>query len=243
MLKNLQESEYAVLNYDDPLVQKLGEKTKAKVLYFSAKTKVDGCYLEEGKIYFIGKEVVGLDDLPINGEHNVLNLLATVCVAKAIGISDEDIIRGIKSFKGVKHRIQHVATIDGVDYVNDSKATNIDATCKAIDAILKPTVLILGGKDKGINFDGLFEKIKDSRVKSVVITGESKYSLLESAKRVGFQKVSMVEDFYLAIDLAKMIATDGDCVLLSPACSSFDSFTDFEHRGDEFIRYVENFNG
>ena len=242
ILKNLQESEYAVLCYDDPLVQKLGEKTKAKVIYFSVKTKVNGCYLEGGKIYFKGKEIASVQDLPISGEHNILNFLATACVAFAIGLSCDDVIQGIKDFKGVKHRIQHVATKQGVDYVNDSKATNIDATCKAIDAISKPTVLILGGKDKGIAFDSLFEKIKSSRVKCVILTGESRYKLLDGALKSNYHNVSMVSDFYTAIDLAKLIATDGDCVLLSPACSSFDSFSDFEHRGDEFIRYVENFN-
>ena len=242
ILKNLQESEYAVLCYDDPLVQKLGDKARAKVLYFSAKTKVDGCYLEGGKVYFKGKEIIDVQELPISGEHNVLNFLATVCVSVAMGIPCEDIVRGMKAFRGVKHRIQHFATKSGVDYVNDSKATNIDATCKAIDAISKPTILILGGKDKGIAFDSLFEKIKNSRVKGVVLTGESRYRLLESATKSGYKNVSMVSDFYTAIDLSRLIASEGDCVLLSPACSSFDAFSDFEQRGDEFVRYVESFN-
>lgn len=239
ILHNLKESEYAVLCYDDPLVVRLAEKTKAKVLYFSTKTQVNGSYVEDGKVYFKGKAVASLDDLPISGEHNVLNLLATVCVAKIMGLSDEEIVDGVKSFKGVKHRIQYVATKKGVDFVNDSKATNIDATCKAIESLAKPTVLLLGGKDKGIAFDGLFEKIKNSKVKSVVVTGESRYSILEGAKSVGYESVSVTEDFFVAIDLARLIAKEGDSVLLSPACSSFDRFSDFEHRGEEFIRYVE----
>ncbi|MBR2336840.1 MAG: UDP-N-acetylmuramoyl-L-alanine--D-glutamate ligase [Clostridia bacterium] len=243
ILANLKESEYAVLCYDDPLVQRLAEKTRAKILYFSAKTQVNGSYVEDGKIYFKGEAVAKLDDLPIKGEHNILNFLATLCVAKAMGLSCDDAVDGIKQFKGVKHRIQHVATVNGVEYVNDSKATNIDATCKAIDSMSRPTVLILGGKDKGIAFDGMFEKIKNSRVKSVVVTGESRYRLLDSAKKVEYGNVSMTEDFYRAIDLARLLASEGDCVLLSPSCSSFDKFNDFEHRGDEFIRYVESFNG
>ena len=242
ILKNLQESEYAVLCYDDPLVVKLAEKTRAKVLYFSTKSQVNGAYVDGNNVYFKGKAIASVEDLPIKGEHNLLNFLATVCVAKVMGLKDEDILNGIKSFKGVKHRIQFVATIDGVDYVNDSKATNIDATCKAIDGCSKPTVLILGGKDKGIAFDKLFEKIKTSQVKSVVVTGDSRYRLLDGAKAVGYEKVSMVEDFYRAIDLASLIAKEGDCVLLSPACSSFDKFRDFEQRGDEFIKYVESLN-
>ena len=159
-----------------------------------------------------------------------------------MGVENSAIVDALSTFKGVKHRLETVKTVKGVTYINDSKATNIDATCKAIDTILKPLVFIWGGRDKGICFDSLFEKIENSRVKSVVLMGESRYSLLDSAKKVGYKHVSMTEDFFKAIDLAKLIAKEGDCVLLSPACSSFDCFSDFEHRGDEFISYVENFN-
>jgi UDP-N-acetylmuramoylalanine--D-glutamate ligase len=103
----------------------------------------------------------------------------------------------------------------------------------------KPTVLILGGKDKGLDYNGLFEKIKSSKIKAVVLTGESRYRLLQSAKAVGFESVSVVEDFFLSIRLASIIAREGECVLFSPACSSFDRFKDFEERGDEFMRFVE----
>ena len=241
-LMNLKESEYAVICYDDPMALKLAEKTRAKVVYFSAKTQVNGAYVEDNKIYYKGKVVSDLASLPISGEHNVLNFLASLCVAKIMGLDNESIIESAKTFKGVKHRIQHVATVGGVDYYNDSKATNVDATLKAIDSMAKPTVLILGGKDKGLDFTELFEKIKRSRVKKVVVTGESRFRLIESAKAVGFESLSMVEDFYLALDLAAMIAKEGDSVLLSPACSSFDRFTDFEQRGDEFIKFVERLN-
>lgn len=242
ILANLKESEYAVLCYDDPIVLKMGEKTKAKVLYFSSKTQVNGAYLENGKIYFKGKAVVDLSSLPISGEHNVLNFLASLCVAKIMGVTDEKIIEGARSFKGVKHRIQFVDRVDGVDFYNDSKATNADATEKAIDAMVKPTVLILGGKDKGLDFTGLFEKIKSSNVKSVVVTGESRYRLLDGAKVVGYEKISLCEDFYLALELATLLAQEGDSVLFSPACSSFDRFTDYERRGEAFINFVENLN-
>jgi UDP-N-acetylmuramoylalanine--D-glutamate ligase len=239
ILLNLRESEYAILNFDDPLVVKLAEKTRANVLYFSTKTRVNGAYVEDGKIYYKGKTISEIAELPISGEHNLLNFLAALCVAKIIGVSDESIVCSAKKFKGVKHRIEHVKTIGGVDYYNDSKATNVDATVKAIDAMVKPTILILGGKDKGLDYCELFEKIKRSQVKSVVITGESRFRMLDSAKEVGYEKVSVVEDFYLAIDIASLIAKDGDCVLFSPACSSYDKFTDFEQRGNCFIEYLE----
>ena len=106
----------------------------------------------------------------------------------------------------------------------------------------KGTVLILGGKDKGLEFNGLFERIKSSKVRTVVLTGESRYRLLQSARAVGFESVSVAEDFFVAITLASIIAKEGECVLFSPACSSFDRFKDFEERGDEFMRFVESMN-
>lgn len=242
ILMTLRESEYAVLSYDDQQVARLAEKTKAKVVYFSTKTQVNGAYLENGKIFYKGEFVVNLDEVPISGEHNTLNFLSALCVAKIIGVSDKAIIDGAKSFKGVKHRIQYIDTVQGVDYYNDSKATNSDATVKAIDSMVKPTVLILGGKDKGLDFICLFDKIKNSRVKSVIATGESRYRILDGAKQAGYANISVVEDFYLALTLASLVATNGDCVLLSPACSSFDRFSDFEERGDAFINFVEKLN-
>ena len=242
ILMNLRESEHAVLCYDDPIVMKMSEKVRAKVTFFSTKSRVNGAYVEDGTVYYKGKAVIEASELPVSGEHNLLNFLASLCVAKIMGVSDNDISQGVKSFKGVKHRIQFVASIGGVDYYNDSKATNADATEKAIDSMTKGTVLILGGKDKGLEFNGLFERIKSSKVRTVVLTGESRYRLLQSARAVGFESVSVAEDFFVAITLASIIAKEGECVLFSPACSSFDRFKDFEERGDEFMRFVESMN-
>ncbi|MBQ7642313.1 MAG: UDP-N-acetylmuramoyl-L-alanine--D-glutamate ligase, partial [Clostridia bacterium] len=228
------ESEYAVLNYDDPTVRKLAENLKSKVVYFSLKSEVNGAYLSNGKIFYKGKFIVDAASLPVSEEHNILNALAAICVAEIMGLSEEQINENLGRFKGVKHRIQFIKSVKGVDYFNDSKATNSDATAKAIDAMRKPTVLILGGKDKGLNFDGLFEKIKKSSIKHAVLTGESRFRLLDSARSCGYECVSMTDDFTAAVKLASVIAESGDAVLLSPACSSFDKFTDFEERGDKF---------
>ena len=243
ILSNMRESEYAVLNHDDATVVKFSEKTKAKCVFFSIKNEVNGAYVSDGKIYYKGKYIMDTAEIPIGGAHNVLNVLASVCVAKIMGIADDEIAQKIRIFKGVKHRIQFIKTVDGVDYYNDSKATNADATLKAVDSMKKPTVLILGGKDKGLPFDGLFERLKNSEVKHVVLTGESRYTLLESAKKAQFDCVSVTEDFEIAFKIAKIAAKDGDCVLLSPACSSFDAFSDYEERGDKFISLVEGIDG
>ena len=239
LLSTLRESEYAVLNYDDKTVRNFSEKTKGKVVYFSAETEVNGAYVSDGAIFYKGKRLAELSSLPVSGEHNVLNLLAAVCVAEIMGMSDEAIFEGIRGFKGVKHRIQYVKTVMGIDYYNDSKATNADASEKAIDAMKKPVVLILGGKDKGLDFDSLFVKIKNSQVKSVVLTGESAPRLYNAAQKAGCENVFVASDFEIAVRLASFIAKSGDAVLLSPACSSYDRFSSFEERGDEFIRIVE----
>lgn len=242
ILQCQRESEYAVLSYDDPTVRKLAEKTKAKVVYFSMKEEVDGAYYLDGKIFFRGKYVMDASAVQLSGKHNVENVLAAVCVAELLGVSAESVSESLKEFKGVKHRIQFIDSVDGAEYYNDSKATNPDAAIKAIDSMKKPTVLILGGKDKGLNFDSLFDKIKKSCVYHAVLTGESRFSLLKSAMESGYESVSMAEDFETAVKLAKMIARPGDAVLFSPACSSFDRFSDFEERGDKFIEIVEKFN-
>lgn len=240
ILSNLRESEYAVLNYDDPTVKNFGENTRAKVVYFSAKTEVNGAYVAEGKVFYKGKYITDVNTLPISGEHNVLNLLATVCVAEIMGVGEETIVESVRGFKGVKHRIQYVRTLSGVDYFNDSKATNSDATIKAIDAMTKPTILILGGKDKGLEFKDLFSRISNSKVRSVVLTGESRERMFLAANEEGYKNVSVVYDFEMAVEFASMIAEEGDAVLLSPACSSFDRFADYEERGNKFIELVES---
>lgn len=240
ILSNLTETEYAVLCYDDPIVRSLDEKTRGKVVYFSVKEEVNGAYVSEGKIFYKGKYVADLSDLPISGIHNVYDALACLCVAIIMGVDKNDVVEAFKNFKGVKHRIQFVRNVNGVDFYNDSKATNVDATVKAVAAMSKPTILILGGKDKGLDFTPLFEGIKGSNVKAIVATGESAFRIAECAKKCEFGEVSMTGDFNLAFYLAKKMAERGDAVLLSPACSSFDAFTDFEQRGDAFIKLVES---
>ena len=228
-----------MLNYDDGIVREFGEKTRAKVVYFSAQNEVNGAYVSDDKIFYKGKYVADIKSLPVGGEHNVLNLLAAVCVAEIVGMTEEAICSGIKEFKGVKHRIQYIRTVNGADYYNDSKATNADATMKAIDSMNKPTTLILGGKDKGLDFDALFRKISESLVKAVVLTGESAPRLYDSAKKIGYKNVYLANDFFVAVKLASIVAENGEAVLLSPACSSFDCFTDYEEHGDRFIEIVE----
>jgi UDP-N-acetylmuramoylalanine--D-glutamate ligase len=156
-----------------------------------------------------------------------------------MGIETQVIANAIKSFNGVKHRLELVCEKNGVEFYNDSKATNTASTISAITALNKPAVLILGGSEKGENYDLLFENISKSLVKHVVITGASSKNMLDSAVKYNLSNLSVVSDFNTSIRLASFMAQKGECVLFSPACASFDSFTCFEERGEAFVRAVQ----
>jgi UDP-N-acetylmuramoylalanine--D-glutamate ligase len=155
-----------------------------------------------------------------------------------MGVDDQTIANGLREFKGVKHRIENVGIIDGVTYFDDSKGTNVASTISAIDCMTRPTVLILGGSEKGENYDALFEKIKEGVIKHVFITGASRFNMLESAGRVGVGNITITSDFNNAVTFAKFYAKEGENVLLSPACASFDQFTSYEERGNAFRNLI-----
>ena len=174
----------------------------------------------------------------MGGAHNVLNALAAVCAAKLMGVKTEEIARSLAEFKGVRHRVEYVDEVDGVKYINDSKGTNVDATLKAIGCMKEKTVLLLGGKDKGYDYDKLFSALRVSSVVSTVLYGENRFRLLDSAIRCGYFKLSLCSNFSCALQIAKLTASAGQTVLLSPASASFDEFDGFEERGDAFVSFV-----
>lgn len=240
ILRPLRESEYAVLNYDDEIVKEFAHTTKAKVVYFSMKERIDGAYFEDGAIYFNGEKYLDTEDMLISGTHNIYNALACVAAAHILGLDKEKVAEAILSFKGVKHRIEVLRTVNGVTYVDDSKGTNSDATVKAVNAMTQPTVILLGGKDKGDDYTYLFQELKQSRVIHAVIYGENRFKMLNSAIKAGFVSFSLCSEFSTAVQLARFIAKPSETVLLSPASSSFDSFSNYEERGDAFKELVEN---
>lgn len=241
LLKNSTESEYAVLNFDDGIVRGFAEKTKARILYFSVRERVYGAYLENGSLYFCGEKIMPASDLLTDGLHNVQNALAAIAAAKVMGVSTENIARSLSSFKGIRHRIEPVGEADGVKYVDDSKGTNVDATIKAVGCMKEETVLLLGGKDKGYDYDKLFVKLRSSSVVHAVLYGENRFRLFESALRCGFDRMTLCVGFEFAVRLARMIAERGQTVLLSPASASFDEFASYEERGDRFVAIVRSF--
>lgn len=240
IFKNQRESEYLVLNYDDEIVRTFYTETKAKIIWVSLKEKVDGAYRENGKLFFNEEFIADENELRLKGDHNIYDVLFSVVCAKLFNVETNTIRDALINFKGVKHRIELVKIKNGVEFYNDSKATNTASTISAIKTMQKPTVLILGGSEKGEDYTLLFESIKLSNVKQVVLTGMSRFNMLDVASRVGVKSVTVTEKFECAVKIANIFAENGDAVLLSPACASFDAFSGFEERGEKFIKVVED---
>lgn len=238
ILQNLTLSDYAILNYDDEIVRAFHKENKGKTIFISLENKVNA-YRERGCLYYNGEFVIEQEHLPIPGDHNVYNTLFAIAVCATLGVPLKDIADHIKTFKGAPHRTELVLDKDGRKYYNDSKSTNTASTMVAIDMMNAPTVLILGGSEKGEDYVELFKKIKTSLVKHTVITGNSRLHMLDSAGRVGCGDITVVKSFDSAIKFALMLAEEGDNVLFSPACASFDNFKNYLERGERFIELVK----
>ncbi|MBO7186872.1 MAG: UDP-N-acetylmuramoyl-L-alanine--D-glutamate ligase [Clostridia bacterium] len=239
ILNNLRESEYAVLNFDDETVKLFAKKTRAKVISFSLNDNTCDAYIKDGKIYYKNDEIFSVEEIFLKGEHNLMNALSVVCMAKALNIDDSFIKTGLKEYKGAKHRMEFVKTVNGKDFYDDSKGTNTSSTISAIKLMDRPTVLILGGKEKGEDYTTLFSQLNKSLVKSVVLTGESVPNMLKCALLSGFTSLSVESDFQKAVFLAEFLCDKGGAVLLSPACASFDRFSSYAERGEFFVKAVD----
>jgi len=237
-------SDFLVLNADDKNTQMAAGRTKSQVYWFSgARPHVKrGAFVHQNVIVFVPQEgaamepVLPLVEIPLKGAHNVENVLAAVCAARLAGVSAESIRESVKSFEAVEHRLQFVATVNGVDYYNDSKATNVDATMKAVASFGGGIHLILGGKDKDSDYTLLAPLLRE-RVKSV-------YTIGSAAEKIGRQlagvtKIVEAETLASAVTLAAAVAQTGEIVLLAPACASFDQFENYGHRGRVFVECVK----
>ena len=233
---NQDENDFAILNYEDRNLAKK-HNIKAQKYYFSMeKISEKGSYFDNGKIYYNdGKnteEILDVKDLKIPGVHNIKNVMAAIIIAKLFGIDSNTIKRSISSFTGVEHRIEFVRELNGVKYYNDSKGTNPDSTEVAIAAMDGDVILIAGGYDKNSNFDNLIEKSKD-KLKTVILLGQTADKISNSCKK---SKVEfyIVKDLNKAVELAKKLSLKGEDVLLSPACASWDMYSNYEARGRHF---------
>ncbi len=240
IFENQDENDFLILNYDDLECRKMEERAKSKVIYFSTKQCIKkGAYLKDNYIYINDYPFINIDNIKILGEHNMQNVMAAILMSICYNVPTDIIIESLKTFKAVEHRIEYVATKKGVDYYNDSKGTNIDATIKAINSMKKPTYLIIGGYEKNADFLPMIKAFKN-KVKKAVIIGQVKERLAKDCEKLGFNDYVTKNSFFDAINYCYNNAKEGECVLLSPACASFDMFKDYEERGNIFKRYVKD---
>jgi UDP-N-acetylmuramoylalanine--D-glutamate ligase len=225
--------DFLVVNWSQDKLRDLASRTSATVVPFSSSEKVDGAYLADGNLYFKDELIMPASDMMLPGLHNIENALAAIAVAKLSGAENAPLADVLRTFSGVKHRMQYLGAIDGVKFYNDSKATNIKATQKALGAFEPAkTVLIAGGLDRGNGFDELSDFVKD--LKGMIVFGQTADKLKALAEGLDVHVVK-VDDVQTAAKFAFDHAAPGDVVLLSPANASWDQFKSFELRGDAFI--------
>lgn len=234
--------DFCILNAGDAYCRKMAEKTKARVFFFSSQEALDEGISLEGeniRVRWDGMDeiLLSVEDLQILGVHNHENAMAAAAAGICAGVPLDTIREVLKNFRGVEHRIEYVATVDGVDYYNDSKGTNTDAAIRAVLAMKKPIVLIGGGYDKKVSFDE-WTKLFPGRVKHLALIGATAPQIRASAEKFGFTAISDCGTFDEAIDLCREKAEPGDCVLLSPACASWGMFDNYEQRGKLFKERV-----
>ena len=241
---NATDKDYLVLNYSNDYTKLMSEKTKAKILFFSSQEKLqEGIYLNNDNIIVKCNGIsqkLSINDVKILGVHNYENIMAAIAIGICAKIPIEKIFEAVKEFGGVEHRIEFVKTVNGVDYYNDSKATNTDAAIRGIMAMKKPCVLIGGGYDKGSEYDEWVEKFS-GKVKHLDLLGATADSIKECCKRHNFSDITKVDTFEEALLLCKDKAESGDCVLLSPACASWEMFDNYEQRGNAFKDIIKKF--
>jgi UDP-N-acetylmuramoylalanine--D-glutamate ligase len=244
IFENQAAADFAVLNADDATCVAMASKTKASVYWFSRQHLVEhGAFVRGADIIWCDADreqtVMPIAEIGLKGAHNVENVLAGVCAGMLTGVDPADIRRAVAAFKAVEHRLEFVATVRGVDYYNDSKATNVDATIKALESFPGGIHLILGGKDKGSDY-GVLNPLLQKRVKRVYTIGAAAPKIELQIKGVPVVSAATID---AAVRLASESAKEGDIVLLAPACASFDQFVSYEHRGRVFkdlVRQMES---
>lgn len=238
ILKNQRPKDFAIINADDKICKKISSASKAKKIYFSKKPLKEGVYYDKGSIIIniSGKKSIIKPKILIPGMHNVENILAAAAAAYCAGVKLPVIEKVISHYKGVEHRIEFTKKINGVEYYNDSKSTNVDSTRVALESFKNNIILILGGQDKGAPYTPLKKLIKE-RVKRVYLIGEAAQKIKKDLPQSLFIDSGTIEN---AVRHAFKTAESGDIVLLSPACASFDQFKNFEERGKVFKQLVQD---
>jgi UDP-N-acetylmuramoylalanine--D-glutamate ligase len=236
------ENDFLVLNADNARAAEAATRSRANAHWFSLEDAVaQGAWVESGEVVYRSAQnaaiesIIPMGKIPLKGEHNVENVLAAVCAARLAGVPAEAIARAVERFQAVEHRLEYVATVNGVEFYNDSKATNVDATAKAVAAFSGGIHLILGGKDKGSDYTLLAQLLRE-RVRAVYTIGAAAAKIESQLRGVVF--IHSCETLANAVSTAARTARHGEVVLLAPACSSFDQFENYEHRGRVFKELV-----
>lgn len=245
---NQTKDEVCVLNYENEYTREFGKTCNASVLYFSSERILEkGFYLVNEDIYFAHaaenaheikqERIMNIYDMSLVGVCNIENVMAALAIGYSIGISFESMLKTIKNFKAVEHRIEYVATKKGVKYYNDSKGTNPDAAIQGIKAMNSPTILIGGGYDKHNEYDEWIDAFQ-GKVKKLILIGQTREKIAECARKHGFNDIIFAESLEEVMGIAEKLAEPGDCVLLSPACASWGMFPNYEVRGKMFKEFV-----
>lgn len=236
IFNNHTKDDIAIINYDNKEAVDISKDINSTKYYFSKNSK-QNVYLKENAIYYHDEKVIDCNDIKLKGMHNYENIMAAISAVKVYNVDNESICKVLKTFGGVEHRIEYVDTIDGVDYYNDSKATNCESTKIALKSFKQPTLLILGGLDRGHSFEDLTPCMNN--VTYVACYGETKTRIKEYCDKIG-KDCGIFDNLEKATLSCFEKAQKGDVVLLSPACASWDQYKKFEDRGDEFKSIVNN---
>lgn len=242
IFENQLESDFAILNYDDEKIRKLNKELKSKVLYFSMEKEVEGVFYKDGKIFLNldgFKEVVLMrDQISLIGDFNTKNIMAATLASYLITKDLDSIRKGLKEFRALPHRLEFVAEINGIKFINDSKSTKPESSKLALLSFpSKKVIIILGGSSKKSDFKELCELVKE-RAKFAICIGATKYEFVKIFDEIGFKDYEIVDNLQEAVRVSYSKGEEGDIVLLSPACASFDMFIDFEDRGEKFKEFV-----
>ncbi len=234
---NQDEHDYLIVNVEQEEVMNIARRSNATIIPFStAKPLEFGAFVKDGSVYFHDEKVIEIKDIVLPGAHNLENILSAIAAAKLTGVDNNSIHRVLSTFKGVKHRLQFIDEIQGRRFYNDSKATNILATENALAAFNAPTILLAGGLDRGNEFDELIPSLKN--VKAMITFGQTAEKLERIAVDAGIKTIQRVDNVDKAVPAAFQLSEEGDVILLSPACASWDQYKTFEVRGDIFIEAV-----
>ncbi|MGN1371392.1 MAG: UDP-N-acetylmuramoyl-L-alanine--D-glutamate ligase [Candidatus Coprovivens sp.] len=239
IFNNHTEKDIAIINFDNKEAVDISKDINSTKYYFSKESK-QNVYLENNAIYYRDNKVIDCSEIKLKGLHNYENIMAAISAVKVYGVDNESICKVLKTFGGVEHRIEYVTTIDGVSYYNDSKATNCESTKIALKSFNQPTLLILGGLDRGHSFDDLTPCM--GNVTYVACYGETKARIKEYCDKIG-KDCGVFDNLVSATTACYEKAQKGDVVLLSPACASWDQYKAFEDRGNEFKSTVNSFKG